>query len=487
MLNNWEDINKLSRQTYDKKKEDLPLAMFDNIQKKLFWNNIKLYIIANYIKASLYLISAAFIIIAILFISNIIADKQQPQISNNNNFKVLDSSCSEIKINEKKKPYNKADITTTSEIIKKTNKTINIIHNKTYSPPKVINSEDNNNIRTENNKSDVQNYNQFRDYSKTISIKNQEVDLEKSNNYNLQSIASINVNQLPSIKNFQIYPISRIYKNDYYKKESIRNLSLKLYASPFMSFGSRKNSVNSNETGKSNSQNNSEVSYSASFGLALEKKINDIHIQVGIQYTMLDMKYAENNLLYNSQKQYYNVLSGHTPQIEEHSYYHNTYMLDSIIHIINSEFVTTTDTNYIPIYDNYLRYVYDTLKSAQWKETFNLIEIPLTIGYGRMFKSLECMINFGLVFGYTSSTKYNAYAGLESDMAFVSVKNFYNNKSLQLGGIISLAGIYWTNEHIGIEVSPYYRRNLLKIFSSDKKTSFDYNIFGINFGLIYKL
>ena len=494
MLNNWEDFNKICRNLYEGNEYAPPPAMFRSIQKKLFWTNCRLFFKAYSLQISL--ITICLITIPLfIYLATGNTDKNQFIESNINNIsKQKEVVGNKIAISPERDVVNPEYI---PSII--TNYNVSVNESKPISNHKFILQQGNNNIEEKlvpeqvNNKSP---------------LKKQDVNIENMVRANLIKLINTEYNQPANKENKFITPVAFIFSrrfeiiptderhgfsgqlspvnDEYYSRNKFLDYNLKIYGGTSLAMGTRNEAPEFNNSESTAMKMTSDFTFSGTTGIAFDMSLKRLHFFIGAQYTQLQINYSANNLLYNSRIDTQTIITGYNPHIDEFNYIHYTYRLDSVIHTIDSVYTTEYDTTYQPVYELTRRQHYDTLKQAKWKETFHIIEVPVMIGYSLNLKTIDFSINGGLILGYITGTKYNTYAGYESDAAYIPVKTYYSYKSLQLSWIVSLSCTYWMGRHTGLEISPYYRRSILKIYSTDKRTAVNYNLFGANIGIIYK-
>jgi len=512
MLNNWEDFNKISRKAFEEKELSPPPGMFGDIQKRIFWNNCRLFLKAHALHFTL-ISTGTIIALIILFMNLNSADhavihksgkSTNEKAAHQNALKSFEQvNKPSIKIELKQSPgYTDSKINAihiTSDI--KKNSSNNEISEKSKNgTTDLFLAESQKNERPDLTKNENTPENHMIIIPPDNTIKNKPpitkaaqqaageqagfMDDEKNAEERIpfKSLSPIFMNSVQTIPGLSVYR----NKNDYFYQNNNREYNLKIYGGAALAISKRNDAHDTNTNGSDAFNTYSDFTWCESAGLAMDVKLSHFHFQFGIQYSQLQFKYSSNNLLYNSRTDTQTVVSGYNTHVDEHNYYHYTYRLDSVIHTIDSVYTTEYDTSYLPIYELTHHQHYDSLKRASWKETFHLIEVPVTIGYSLNIKNTELTLSGGLIFGYITGSRYSTYAGEAATGPYVPVRSYYNYKSLQLSCIVSLSGTYWLGRHSGIEISPYYRRNLLKLYSNDRKTIVSYNMFGLNLGFIYK-
>ena len=480
MLKSWEDIHKISRNAFGEDDVSPPPDMFRRIQKKLFWTNIRLFIKAYSTGIALTVAGLAAITAVTFFLLN-------HSFHSDNSTKAGPGKQSVSRFH----PVN----------LSQSQKSPEQIYNKALSLPEAENNykkeaEINENVVSVKSNSDVVVKDQENEkLSGSTEIKmTGKPDENKpviNNDFStgsperqkaFQAMTNIPFLFIPVINKSSFTPL----KNDYYRKKAGIDINLKLYGGVSLSSGNRNDRPGINNSEITAQKFHSDLTLCGTTGIAADLEINHWHFQIGMQYTCLQMNYSANNLLYNSRVDTLTYISGYDPHIDMFNYYHFTYRLDSVIHTVDSVYTTEYDTTYIPVYEHIKRQHYDTLKQAQWKEQFHLLELPLTIGYSVNLKNLEFTLNGGIILGYITATGFRTYSGNEGTGPFTAVSDYYQYKSLMLSGTVSLSAVYWTGRHIGLEVSPYYRRSFMNISSVDKKTTLGHQLFGLNAGIIYK-
>ena len=527
MLNNWENINKMGRKAFEEQEASPPAGMFGNIQKKLFWSNFGLFLKAYSLHIFLIscgLASVSFILFVTLHTNNsshLISQPAQKEVLPNNN---NNTNAAEYKENSPQNtPLNQTQNTSIKIKItdieantprlksqnlnianpgkinsklktgqfpeadsKSTENTSQISQNTLITQPKnLVNVISSNSSPVEKPEIHQQNK-ESRNQEHLIATNENQSDLYSFDH--LASISFILPKTIAGITNNENLSISRNISHltdDYYSKKKHLDFTLKIYGGPSFAAGTRIDAPEVNNSESSSLKLNSNYTLSGTAGLAFDVIFKRIHFQVGAQFTELQLSYSGNNLLYNSRIDTHTVITGWNPNINIHNYYIHNYRLDSIIHT-DSVYTTELDTVYTPVYALTHKQHYDTLHQSTWKETFHIIEVPFTVGYSLNLKNWEFSLNAGLILGYITGTRYQTYAGTESLTPLVPVKNFYSYKAFQLSGLIALSGTCWMGRHVGLEISPYYRRSLIKINSADKRSALNYSIFGVNLGVIYK-
>jgi len=497
MLNNWEDFNKISRSIYEEKEYTPPPGMFRSIQKKLFWSNCRLFLKAYTLHITMITICAITIPLVLFLIAK---PSARPRFNITKTDNYVNQKDAVVNQNEYIHPGKNIlkEIPVNSQPGKnnyqETENILQPIAGNVSSPNKnKVKTERSLIMHTESNKfseksPDINDENILpEDITKnTNNVKN---DIDNEERKFLTPVSHDFFRQIPAIPYDETRLFSKkmaSFKNDYYSKNQPLDYNLKVYGTAALATGVRNDAPEVNNSESTALKMASSFTFSGTAGFAFDMKIKQLHFQIGVQYTQLQLNYTADNLLYNSHIDTQITVSGYHPQITELNYYHYSYRLDSVIHTLDSIYTTEYDTIYLPDYVTTRWQHYDSLKRAEWKETFHIIEIPISLGYSFNYKAIDFSVNGGLILGYITGTKYHTYAGRESVLSYVPVKSFYSYKSLQLSWIVSLSGTYWLGRHTGIEISPYYRRSIINLDSKDKRTSIKYSMTGINLGLIYK-
>lgn len=497
MLKSWEDFNKISRNIYEEKEYTPPPGMFRNIQKKLFWSNCRLFLKAYTLHFILITLSVITIPL-VLYLA--IKPSAEPRFNKIKTDSYLNHK--DVAVN-----HNESVHTGKNELngIPVNNQPVKSNPRETEYKLKPItgnvSSLDKNNVKTERNLINQTESNKLPEKSPEINAENimPENITTKTNNVNndidneeRKFLTPVYPAFLRQARNI-LYDETRLFnnkmssfKNDYYSKNKPLDFNLKVYGSTALATGVRNDAPEVSNSESAALKIASSFTFSGTAGFAFDMKIKQLHFQIGVQYTRLQLNYTADNLLYNSHIDTQITVSGYHPQITELNYYHYSYRLDSVIHTVDSIYTTEYDTIYMPDYVTTRWQHYDSLKRAEWKETFHIIEIPVSLGYSFNYKSIDFSVNGGLILGYITGTKYYTYAGRESILSYIPVKRFYSYKSLQLSWIVSFSCTYWLGRHTGIEISPYYRRSIINLDSKDKRTSIKYSMAGLNLGLIYK-
>lgn len=475
MLEHWDDINKITRTAFGDEEAPLPPGMFGNIQKKLFWSNAILFAKA-YLKVITISASGIAVVAALLCYF---------MISKNHNIKQESAKTSYTGVSlNLSNPVSENHFTNTDKGIYKTE------NHFTANKPAPEKQRNIFKLQNTNGQEETKNV----EVNPTVSFVNRPMDFapvqhQKTETMNFnESRTPVYLLQKNSIQSNNEYmfqsPVPLM--TECYSKRIVSGLTVKIYGGPVFSAGSRKYIPEINNPEVPPLRLNSSVTAGVSAGVAACLGVKHWRFQFGLQFTSLKMNYSETGLLYNSHVDTFTFISGYHEQVYRHNYYHLTYRLDSIIHTVDSVYTTEYDTAYLPVYEQGRKISTDTVKQLKWKESFFILEFPVTVGYSATFNNFELGLNCGLILGYIAGSRYKTYSGSEGQEPLTATGGYYNYKSLQLSGVASLSVTYWAGRHTGIELVPFYRKSLLNIYSYDKKSKLGYQQFGVHLGIIYK-
>jgi len=128
---------------------------------------------------------------------------------------------------------------------------------------------------------------------------------------------------------------------------------------------------------------------SFNYGLLLNYHKRFYILSAGINYNSFTEHTDYGMVLFNPQinyEQYYNgtpynfTLNGNYYQVDSSSYWHYTYVVDSVLHIADSVQGFEIDTNLVSVFDSLAFSKFDTADYSKLKAKYSLIEIPLYAG-----------------------------------------------------------------------------------------------------------
>ena len=221
-------------------------------------------------------------------------------------------------------------------------------------------------------------------------------------------------------------------------------------------------------------------------GLSARAEKKHFFFDLGLQYSKFTEKITANHINYNPHNVQKINLTGQTTNIDTTGgYYHYYYIADSVIRILDSVWTWKTDTLFSNIYDTTNKKMYDTLRNAAWKNTYTFIEIPLTIGWQKNFGRINIGFSTGPIISMLITTKGNLPYNIVESPTMIALSNEFKKFRFGMSWQVSGFAGYQFNSRMLIELSPYYRFNVIGIKSSNSGNKLINNSFGIQLGLRY--
>ena len=217
-----------------------------------------------------------------------------------------------------------------------------------------------------------------------------------------------------------------------------------------------------------------------------ELKINadfgSFFLSSGIKYVTFNDRFQEKDLLYNQHEEWNSELQQYW-QVDTSSYWQYYYMSDSIIHIIDSVWVTEVDSTLIDDYILTIRDGYDTIPNAKWQRTICVAELPIMIGKQFTFKNSAFSVSTGLGFALLITSKGEIYNGPNSVEAFSTYST--ESKNIAVSLLLDVSYEYFIDEHISLQVMPYFRKSLNTMISSPESNMLKPWSVGVSGGFRY--
>lgn len=169
---------------------------------------------------------------------------------------------------------------------------------------------------------------------------------------------------------------------------------------------------------------------------------------------------------YNLTQQYYDI--------DTNAYWYYIYVSDSVVHVVDSAWVTEVDSSLVQVFDTIMQTTYDALPEAQWQRKTTLFEIPVMLGkkFNMGKHSLAICAGIGTAFVLNSEGK--VYNGLQNSQPFTEIISQTN--SLEFSFLMNVSYEYFIHERMSIQIQPYFRKKLLQSTSgSDNGLSSDFS------------
>jgi len=226
---------------------------------------------------------------------------------------------------------------------------------------------------------------------------------------------------------------------------------------------------------------------SGTISVGLDYHYKNMFLESGLQYSHFQMKESGDQLLYNPQNIVTQTYAGQLQVIDSSSFWHSTFVVDSLVHFIDSIWETNYDTTVTDIYIPVTSTKYDTLKGHHsWKANISMIEIPLLVGYRFSIARTELSLKAGILFGIiTESGGYTYYKS--SPTGLLRISDAYSTRKIQCSYIIAASINRFITEHWSLEFTPYMRSSLIGLKTKvEGIPSRNYMAWGLGVGFRYK-
>lgn len=332
------------------------------------------------------------------------------------------------------------------------------------------------------------------DYS--VSIKKDNNELSNPLPERVLFIESIKRNSLDtfSIYNDGIY--DQMIKDIFFKPAFI--LSVGLYAghsiiqSPMLNVS------------KTNNDDNHTYSYkmdwpSGFVGLNFKFEKKHFFMDFGLQLSKFTENIKTDYLLSNPSETQIVSITGQNSIIDTSMGYYEYFIIsDSNIRIIDSTWNSISDTSFTNILDTLNKTIYDTLRSPSWKNSYTFIDMPILFGWQKSFgKSLaktkigpkqsirrfSIGVKTGPVLNLMITTRQLSPLKYNNEIILSDIKDNFKKYQLGLSWQIAATLGCFINPDFVIELSPYYRFNVIGIKSINSGMEIKNNSFGIQLGL----
>lgn len=216
--------------------------------------------------------------------------------------------------------------------------------------------------------------------------------------------------------------------------------------------------------------------------LQINVDFGSFFLSSGIKYLTFNDRFHEKELLYNPHEEWNSELQQYW-QVDTSSYWQYYYMSDSVVHVIDSAWVTEIDSSLIDDYVLTMRDAYDTIPNAKWQRRICVAELPLMIGKQFTFKNSTFSVSTGLGFALLLSSKGEIYNGPNSVESF----SIYSaeSKNIAISFLMNVSYEYFITEHLSLQFMPYFRKSLNSIISSPESEKLKPWSAGISGGIRY--
>lgn len=460
-------IDELSRGTLGDLEKDPPPMSFDKIRKRVFWYSFWSLSVGTFVRR-FWGIPLAAAIVGVVIYQLIPSDKsvlkgvsafseEKTLLQQNNsayeNLPIAGNSESEI-INTDNNHYNiAAPISDNPEEEKQT----------TVSHPQGVHQNDLSSINTTGVLPETENVsnkeaNPTSDADETaLENQNPTVSFSSSSIFDSQSILPMKIlsGQIPQPMNKEI-PLEEMNSKD--RKKGCRQLNWSLLAGGGFGYsGAVFSPVSEDQPAISRN-----LSFSTSANLEARADFGHWFLSAGLQQTSIDNRYSLAKLLYNERTVFEQTLSNQYWTVDSIGFWHYTYISDTTIHVVDSLWEWDCDSLLVQEFDSVAVQKFDTLDNASWKRNVRYLEIPLMVGktftYNRFIFGLSGGFGFGIL--YQSKGEY--FSGGTNGNGFAAFTVSEIKKpciSFMARGSVS----FLLNEHVSIELYPWYRRMLSTI------------------------
>ncbi|MPM21415.1 hypothetical protein SDC9_67859 [bioreactor metagenome] len=203
-------------------------------------------------------------------------------------------------------------------------------------------------------------------------------------------------------------------------------------------------------------------SFSTSANLEARADFGHWFLSAGLQQTSIDNRYSSAKLLYNERTVFEQSLSNQYWTVDSIGFWHYTYIYDTTIHVVDSVWQWDYDSLLVSVYDSLAVLKSDTINSASWKRNVRYLEIPVMIGKTFSYNRFVFGLSGGFGFGILYQSKGEYFSGGEDGNGFAAFTVSETKKpciSFMARGSVS----FLLNEHLSIELYPWYRRMLSTI------------------------
>ena len=235
------------------------------------------------------------------------------------------------------------------------------------------------------------------------------------------------------------------------------------------------------------SQYSSEMQFpSGTIGINVRAEKRHLFFDFGLQYANFTEKISSNQLKYNPQNLEDIKFLGQNLNIDTSGgYQHYYYMSDTAIRIVDSVWTWNTDSSLVSMYDTIRTKKYDTLRNASWKNTYSFIEIPLSVGWQQSFGRVNLGFSTGPIISMLITTKGSMPYNLVESPTLIATTDEFKKYRFGMSWQISAFTNYQITNRMLLELSPYFRFNVLGIKSSSSESKLKNNSFGLQLGIRY--
>ena len=239
--------------------------------------------------------------------------------------------------------------------------------------------------------------------------------------------------------------------------------------------------------GDAQSQYASEMQFpSGTIGINVRAEKRHLFFDFGLQYANFTEKISSNQLKYNPQNlEDINFLGQNLNIDTSGGYQHYYYMSDTAIRIVDSVWTWNTDSSLVSMYDTIHTKKYDTLRNTSWKNTYSFIEIPLSVGWQQSFGRMNLGFSTGPIISMLITTKGSMPYNLVESPTLIATTDEFKKYRFGMSWQISAFTNYQITNRMLLELSPYFRFNVLGIKSSGSESKLKSNSFGFQLSVRY--
>jgi hypothetical protein len=224
---------------------------------------------------------------------------------------------------------------------------------------------------------------------------------------------------------------------------------------------------------------------SGSIGMNIKFEKKHFFGEAGIQISKFTEEISTDKILANPYGFHTLEISGQNTQVDSTGYYHYFYISDSNIRVIDSVWAWDIDTSFYNTYDDVYKTAYDTLLNHSWKNSYTFIDIPLFFGWQMNFGRLNLGFKTGPIINMLISVKGNMPILYNNTIILSDIKNEFKKYRFGLSWQAAATVGYFISSNIAVELSPYYKFNLIGIKPINKEAEIKNNSFGLQVGLRY--
>lgn len=216
------------------------------------------------------------------------------------------------------------------------------------------------------------------------------------------------------------------------------------------------------------------------------KLTHNIYLETGIGYTMFRGSSSPGNFLFNPQSFTEMQLTGYYLNIDTNAYWHYRIIQDSVIHILDSSWVSTYDSTTINQYTAISQIKYDTAAASSYSMDLSIVEVPLIAACRFGYGATRWVVKGGMILGMLTRTE-SALPLPGSMQGELPLTTMYVTRELQTSWIVSAGISRRISERWTLECTPFYRKNIKGLKGRESRPDLKYSAWGIGFGIYFDL